>query len=226
MKFQLLSRYDRQTSTMPLDRCGDVVLLDDRSSSFLHRPDIQGLLLCQAYIPAQATNDTAAVQAGVNQSDTSTLKLQWFPNASLTETVSYQLVGADTTGINKLLYSEWSDACLINPAYADSATFDHVFDIFFTGMCPNKIEKLTSLLIHVQDGRNSFVNVDQSLYGDFNAWMLNQTFNVINTSIQTGQVHGGDTGDNGSNSANPGSTGSSNTNLAMQIIMPSIIGIV
>ena len=35
-----------------------------------------------AYIPATPTNDSAAVQAGVNQSDTSMLSLQWYPNAS------------------------------------------------------------------------------------------------------------------------------------------------
>ncbi|KAH8119156.1 hypothetical protein DFH11DRAFT_426005 [Phellopilus nigrolimitatus] len=232
------------------------------------------LLLCQAYIPAQATNDTAAVQAGVNQSDTSMLKLQWFPNASFTQTVSYQLVGADTTGINKgalvhfselnvsdtftttpwiafvscdfnttgfsleddiftlardrgavsaLLYSEWSDACLINPEYADPATFDQVFDIFST-----------KSLVTARTVENSFTNVNQTLYGAFNASMLNQTFNAINTSIQTGQVQSANYlfatltaanattpdngGSNGSGSANPGSTGSSNTDLAMIVL--------
>ena len=34
-----------------------------------------------AYIPATPTNNSAAVQAGVNQSDTSMLSLQWYPNA-------------------------------------------------------------------------------------------------------------------------------------------------
>lgn len=34
--------------------------------------------LGKAYIPALPTNDSAAVKAGVNESDTSMLKLQWY----------------------------------------------------------------------------------------------------------------------------------------------------
>ena len=34
-------------------------------------------LLGQAYVPAMPTNDSAMVQAGVNESDTSMLALQW-----------------------------------------------------------------------------------------------------------------------------------------------------
>ena len=34
-------------------------------------------LLGQAYVPAQPTNDSALIQAGVNESDTSMLNLQW-----------------------------------------------------------------------------------------------------------------------------------------------------
>jgi hypothetical protein len=36
--------------------------------------------------------------------------------------------GADAA----LLYSKYSQACIINPAYADPATFDQVMDIFST----------------------------------------------------------------------------------------------
>ncbi|TBU61608.1 hypothetical protein BD310DRAFT_956809 [Dichomitus squalens] len=54
------------------------------------------------YIPAQGTNDTTvAQQAGQNFSDASKLSLQWYPMGSYTEQISYQLVGADSTGINK-----------------------------------------------------------------------------------------------------------------------------
>ena len=57
------------------------------------------------YIPAQGTNDTAvAQQAGQNFSDASKLSLQWYPMGSYTEQISYQLVGADSTGINKVCF--------------------------------------------------------------------------------------------------------------------------
>ncbi len=55
------------------------------------------------YIPAQATNETdVAQQAGFNFSDVSKLSLQWYPMGSYTEQISYQLVGADSLGINKV----------------------------------------------------------------------------------------------------------------------------
>ena len=55
------------------------------------------------YIPAQATNETdVAQQAGLNFSDVSKLSLQWYPMGSYTEQISYQLVGADSSGINKV----------------------------------------------------------------------------------------------------------------------------
>ena len=40
------------------------------------------VLLVRAYIPALPTNDSAAVQAGVNESDTSMLRLQWCVHSS------------------------------------------------------------------------------------------------------------------------------------------------
>ncbi|EJD02936.1 uncharacterized protein FOMMEDRAFT_146698 [Fomitiporia mediterranea MF3/22] len=188
-------------------------------------------LLGRAYIPALPANDSAIVQAGVNESDTSMLKLQWFPNASFSQTVSYQLVGASSSGINKgalvhfseqndtnettttpwiafvscdtngstfsldddvftlardrgavaaLLYSEWSEACIINPEYADPATFDQVFDIFST-----------KSLVTARTIENAFTNVNQTLFGHFNATTLNNTFNNVSQGIQTGQVSPG-----------------------------------
>lgn len=55
------------------------------------------------YIPAQATNETnVAQQAGLNYSDVSKLSLQWYPMGSYTGQISYQLVGADSSGISKV----------------------------------------------------------------------------------------------------------------------------
>lgn len=67
---------------------------------------LAGLLLpapARAYIPAQATNETGVAQAaGQNFSDVSKLSLQWYPMGSYSERISYQLVGADSTGISKV----------------------------------------------------------------------------------------------------------------------------
>ncbi|RPD54743.1 hypothetical protein L227DRAFT_511251 [Lentinus tigrinus ALCF2SS1-6] len=62
-----------------------------------------------AYIPAQATNQTDVAQAaGLNFSDVSKLKLQWYgdPIGVYEGTISYQLVGADSTGISKVRLPE------------------------------------------------------------------------------------------------------------------------
>lgn len=60
----------------------------------------------RAYIPAQGTNQTNVAQAaGINFTDVSRLSLQWFPMGSYSETVSYQLVGADSLGISKVRFS-------------------------------------------------------------------------------------------------------------------------
>ncbi|KAI8993874.1 hypothetical protein BD414DRAFT_480700 [Trametes punicea] len=58
--------------------------------------------LVQAYIPAQPTNQTNITQAtGQNTTDDSSLSLLWYPKGSDEEMVSYQLVGAYSTGISK-----------------------------------------------------------------------------------------------------------------------------
>ncbi|KAL5528495.1 hypothetical protein ACEPAF_7631 [Sanghuangporus sanghuang] len=226
-----------------------------------------------AYIPALPTNDSAEVQAGVNESDTSMLKLQWFPNASFAQTVSYQLVGSESSGINKgalvhfseqdttnettttpwiafvscdsngtdfsmeddvftlardrgavaaLLYSQWSEACIINAEYQDPATFDQVFDIFST-----------KSLVTARTVENAFTNVNQTLYGNYNAETLNATFDNVTNGISSGQASSGyllatltaanasvsddnDSSDSGSTTASPGNSGG--TDLAMIVL--------
>ena len=57
----------------------------------------------RAYIPAQPTNDTTVAQAaGQNFSDKSLLTIQWFGGGSHSSQISYQLVGADSTGVDKV----------------------------------------------------------------------------------------------------------------------------
>ncbi|EMD37842.1 hypothetical protein CERSUDRAFT_114486 [Gelatoporia subvermispora B] len=241
-----------------------------------------------AYVPAVGTNDTNAVlQNGQNGSDGSMLNLQWYPNSQSSEPVSYQLVGATSTGVNKgalvhfsetnltnstidmtitpwialvscddnatdasldvdiftlaqergavaaLLYSTRSQACLINPHYADPAFFDQVMDIFST-------ENLASS----QAIEETFGRINDTIYGDFNAKLLNESFNAINSTILNGTVNSpgylfasliaanatdveggeGSTTPTSSTNSSPGG-GGPNTSLAM-IILYAITGCV
>ncbi|KAI0958926.1 hypothetical protein AcV7_004607 [Taiwanofungus camphoratus] len=246
-----------------------------------------------AYIPALPTNDThAAAQndGGTNTTAASRLDLQWWQMGSYSESVSYQLVGADSTGITKgalvhfsedgltnettdtpwialvacdvnatnasmeddiftlardrgavsaLLYSRYSQTCLINPDYADPANFDQVMDIFAT-------TTLSSANL-IQD---EFSAINASTYGTYNPALLNASFEVINTTILKGSTvapgymfatlvaynaTGNSSTDGGSNNSSSamgaGSSGGSgggggpNTSLAM-IILYAITGCV
>ncbi|TFK89078.1 hypothetical protein K466DRAFT_519611 [Polyporus arcularius HHB13444] len=70
-----------------------------------------------AYIPAQGTNQTEVAQAaGLNFSDVSKVKLQWYgdPIGVYEGMISYQLVGADSTGISKGALVHFSEDKLPN----------------------------------------------------------------------------------------------------------------
>ncbi|KAG6869114.1 hypothetical protein C0993_001679 [Termitomyces sp. T159_Od127] len=78
----------------------------------------------------------------------------------------------------KLLYSEYSFACVINPEYADPETFDQVFDIFST-------QSLTSAsLIQYQFGQ--FGPTNESLYSVYDSQRLNDSAGMINATLQAG----------------------------------------
>ncbi|KIY73044.1 hypothetical protein CYLTODRAFT_434414 [Cylindrobasidium torrendii FP15055 ss-10] len=245
-----------------------------------------------AYIPASPTNDTQlAIDNGLNVTDVSKLHLQWFMNGSYWESISYQLVGAGTTGIAQgalmhftedkannetvgsttpwvalvscdanvtdmnpermeidiftlardkgatgaLLYSLYSQACIINPEYADPETFDQVFDIYST-------KSLTSAhLIEYQFGQIGSEN--KTLGGDYDAKKLDNYSQIMNDTINAGYAtqpgylyatlwaynatgvsnetdSGGNSGGN-----NGGKKGGSNTALAM-IVLYAITGCV
>ncbi|TDL18831.1 hypothetical protein BD410DRAFT_830693 [Rickenella mellea] len=187
-----------------------------------------GNLVVNAYIPAVPTNDSAKISASVNLSDLSTIQLAWYPQGSYETTVSHQLVGSGSSGVNKgafvhfsennlttdttttpwialvacdfntstsspendiftlarargavsaLLYSEWSEACIINPEYANHKDFDHPIDVFSTKSLPSS-RIITS----------EFLTINQTLFGDFNAERLNGSANVINETLATNVV--------------------------------------
>ncbi|KAI0339775.1 hypothetical protein BDW22DRAFT_1431273 [Trametopsis cervina] len=187
------------------------------------------LLLCgsavEAYIPALPTN--ASVTTGGNDTATAQLKLQWF-KGGYSENVSYQLVGADSTGFSQgalvrfsefklnndttttpwialvscdsnatdasqevdiftaakergaiaaLLYSVYSERCIINTEYADPQYFDQVMDIFSS---PNLA---SSQMIEVE-----YNALNQSRYRDFNATLLNDTASLVNATLTNGTI--------------------------------------
>ncbi|KAG1890256.1 hypothetical protein F4604DRAFT_1568195 [Suillus subluteus] len=177
------------------------------------------------YIPAQPSNETSQI----NGMNASRLILQWYPNGSDWEYVSYQLVGADSNGTTKgalvhfteslamnestttpwialiscdanstnfseevdiftmanssgaqsaLLYSLYSNTCLINQEYADPANFDQVFDIFSTQSIS------VSRNIQYEFGQDGPTNL--SLYGNFDATTLNASATTISQFITSG----------------------------------------
>lgn len=141
----------------------------------------------------------------------------------------------DKGAVAALLYSLYSLACVINPEYADPATFDQVFDIFST-------QSLTSAhLIEYQFGQLGPQNT--SLY-EYNSQQLNNSATVIQKSIAVGypvsagflyavlqayNATGSATGpaNNGGNAgaSNNSSSSTPNTALAM-IILYAITGCV
>ncbi|KAF9447498.1 hypothetical protein P691DRAFT_646978, partial [Macrolepiota fuliginosa MF-IS2] len=242
-----------------------------------------------AYIPASPTNSTQdAIAGGLNITDISQLRLQWYSNGNYVENVSYQLAGNGTQGISKgilihfaedtvneltpptsapwiamvscdvnatdasmdidiftlardkgavaaLLYSLHSIACVINPEYADPATFDQVFDIFSTQ------SKTSAHLIDYQFGQLSPTNASISKY---DSQRLNDTADAVRDSIAkgyatqpgflyavlraynaTGDADGPAVTSTDGGSGNSGGSGSSNTALAM-IILYAITGCV
>ncbi|KAF8658285.1 hypothetical protein AX16_002059 [Volvariella volvacea WC 439] len=78
-----------------------------------------------------------------------------------------------------LLYSLYSQGCIINPEYADPATFDQVFDIFSTQ------NRISAGLIEAQFQESSF---DQSIYGQYDSALLNNSAAQIAASQQTLRV--------------------------------------
>ena len=85
----------------------------------------------------------------------------------------------------QLLYSNYSFACVINSEYTSS---NHVFDIFSTqSLAASRSVEMRpprspySPLYRLIENRFSLIN--QSIYGDFDPLLLNETFSTINNTI-------------------------------------------
>ncbi|EIW83076.1 hypothetical protein CONPUDRAFT_81157 [Coniophora puteana RWD-64-598 SS2] len=154
-------------------------------------------------------------------------------NASMEDDIF--TLARDRGAVSALLYSNFSEQCIINSEYADPENFDQVFDIFAT-----QSEKV-SHFIEYEFGE--FGPGNESYYGYFNATRLNQSFADVNQSLNngspekpgwlygsliaynaTGSTAGGS--NNGSGTVSSGNSGShKSTGLAM-IILYAITGLV
>lgn len=137
----------------------------------------------------------------------------------------------DRGAIGALLYSEWSRACIINPDYALSGTYNRLMDIFST-------QSLASARVIL--GQLEVTNTN--VYSDYNPATLNASQATINETLAAGyptapgylwatlaaynataplNVSSGN--DQGTPNGSSGGTGSSKTTLAM-IILYAITG--
>lgn len=132
---------------------------------------------------------------------------------------------SDKVTLFQLLYSHYSLACVINPQYSDSASFDQVFDIFSTQ------SHTSAQLIEYQFGQLGPQNTSHFAY---DSQQLNDSASDILQSLNVTYptapgyllaalraYNATDSGGNSSNSGNTsastasGSSGSPNTALAM-----------
>jgi len=67
-----------------------------------------------------------------------------------------------------LLYSQWSDACILNAVFVDPAVFTSDIGIY-----------VTKSLIAARTVNNAFTNINEEVFGNFNATMLNQSAGII-----------------------------------------------
>lgn len=83
----------------------------------------------------------------------------------------------DRGAVSALLYSVYSERCVINPEYADPENFDQVMDIFSSPSLS------ASQMIEVE-----YKALNQSRYQNFNATLLNETAAIVNTTLAIGNV--------------------------------------
>ncbi|KAI0044977.1 hypothetical protein FA95DRAFT_1522078 [Auriscalpium vulgare] len=81
----------------------------------------------------------------------------------------------DRGAVGALLYSEWSQACIINAEYADPTNFNQLMDIFST-------QSLSSARLII----SNFEAVNTSVYGTYNAATLNGSQADINSTLEVG----------------------------------------
>ncbi|KAI0067161.1 hypothetical protein BV25DRAFT_1819445 [Artomyces pyxidatus] len=84
-------------------------------------------------------------------------------------------LASDRGAVGALLYSEWSQACIINAEYTDPTNFNQLMDIFST-------QSLSSARVI----ESQFGVVNASVYGTYNATQLNASQADINSTLQAG----------------------------------------
>lgn len=79
----------------------------------------------------------------------------------------------------QLLYSLYSKACIINPEYADPASFDQVFDIFSTQ------SRTSANIIESQFNEPS---MNKTMYGAYDSQRLNDSAHDIALATESGYL--------------------------------------
>ena len=86
-------------------------------------------------------------------------------------------------------YSTYSSACIVNKAYADPANFDQVSDIFSTQLLTTArsvVDRPFPGFLRLPPDRpieECFDHIDRNPYGDFNAQYINESFHMINSTL-------------------------------------------
>ncbi|GJE92146.1 E3 ubiquitin protein ligase [Phanerochaete sordida] len=83
----------------------------------------------------------------------------------------------DRGAVSALLYSVYSERCVINSDYANPENFDQVMDIFSSPSLS------ASQMIEVE-----YKALNQSQYQNFNATLLNETAAVVNATLTNGTI--------------------------------------
>lgn len=157
-------------------------------------------------------------------------------STNFSENIDIFTMASSAGAQSALLYSLYSNTCVINPEYADPANFDQVFDIFSTQ------SKSVSRNIQYEFGQGGTTNL--SLYGNFDATTLNASATTISQSIMLGYPTApgyllatlqawnatetnstGTGGNNGSTSSTTDQNSKKDTGLAM-IVLYAITGCV
>ncbi|EKM54537.1 uncharacterized protein PHACADRAFT_196967 [Phanerochaete carnosa HHB-10118-sp] len=83
----------------------------------------------------------------------------------------------DRGAVSALLYSAYSERCVINPDYANPENFDQVMDIFSSPSLS------ASQMIEVE-----YKALNQSQYQNFNATLLDESVAIVNASLTLGTI--------------------------------------
>jgi len=184
-----------------LPALGYVPAVPSNDSAIINQPINQSdtSLLQLHWFPNASFGETASFQlAGVNGSgiskgalvhfseqdlaqDTGFTTTPWIAFVSCDSNITNELIeqdifflAANRGAVGALLYSQWSDACILNAEYINPAVFKPIIDIF-----------TTKSLISARTVVNAFTNFNEGAFGNFNSTMLNQSSGTVSQFLSS-----------------------------------------